>query len=101
MKKYKVNLIKFGVEQKTIGFNNYQWTIYHGQIIKESSLTKNFPQYFEEDLGEVEVKEVIVEEVVSPVETVETVEEVVESVVEEVVEEIPAVEEVKTEKTVE
>ena len=75
MKKYVVELSQYGAESKTIGLDNYQWTIFQGQIIKESALTKNFPQYFVdyiEDEVEVEipVSEIKVEEPVTVEETV-------------------------------
>lgn len=75
MKKYVVELSQYGAESKTIGLDNYQWTIFQGQIIKESALTKNFPQYFVdyiEDEVEVEipVSEIKVEEPVVVEETV-------------------------------
>ena len=75
MKKYVVELSQYGAESKTIGLDNYQWTIFQGQIIKESALTKNFPQYFVdyiEDEVEVEipVSEIKVEEPVDVEETV-------------------------------
>ena len=86
MKKYVVELSAYGTESKTIGYNNYQWTITQGQIIKEGALTKNFPQYFVDYVEEIVevVKEIAVSEVKTPV-----IEEVV--VVEEVT---PVVEEV-------
>lgn len=101
MKKYVVELSAYGTESKTIGYNNYQWTITQGQIIKEGALTKNFPQYFVDYVEEIVevVKEIAVSEVKTPViEEVVVVEEVKTPVIEEevvVVEEVtPVVEEV-------
>lgn len=103
-KKYRVELTKYGTTQKTIGFNNYQWTIYQDQIIKESALTKNFPQYFvdynpvileevKEEIKVSVVKEVVVEEV-KPVEEVVIPKDGEDSLVEIVEPELPVVEEV-------
>lgn len=105
-KKYRVELTKYGATEKTIGFNNYQWTIYQDQIIKESALTKNFPQYFVDYIPEIlevkeeikvsAVKEVVIEEV-KPVEEVVIAKDGEDSLVEEIEEveaELPVVEEV-------
>lgn len=88
MKKYVVELSAYGTESKTIGYNNYQWTITQGQIIKEGALTKNFPQYFVDYVEEIVevVKEIAVSEVKTPViEEVVVVEEVTPVIEEEVV----------------
>lgn len=89
MKKYVVELSAYGTDSKTIGYNNYQWTITQGQIIKEGALTKNFPQYFVDYVEEIseEVKEIAVSEVKTPV-----VEEVVAEEATPVVEEVVVVE---------
>ena len=115
MKKFKVELSSLGLESKTVNYNDYQWTLYQGQIIKESALTKNFPQFFVElkEGEEVtpapvvetpEITEEVVEEVVeTPEITEEVVEEVVETpeITEEVVEEVEAPAEETTEEVVE
>lgn len=91
MKKYVVELSQYGAESKTIGLDNYQWTIFQGQIIKESALTKNFPQYFVdyiEDEVEVEI----------PVSEIKV--EVPAVVEETVVEEVKVEEPVTVEETV-
>ena len=110
-KKYRVELSKFGTDQKTIGFQNYQWTIYQDQIIKESSLTKNFPQYFVEVIEvvpveeikvsvvkEVEVKEVEVKEDVAVEDAPLVVEDV--KIEEVVVDETPVLEVTKTDEEI-
>lgn len=95
MKKYVVELSQYGAESKTIGLDNYQWTIFQGQIIKESALTKNFPQYFVDYIED----EVEVEIPVSEIKVEEPVVE--ETVVEEtVVEEVKVEEPVTVEETV-